>query len=185
MPTDQYKFVCLSAILILSCTGAALAQEAKAPIKTPVESAVTPVEQIQLKGRTLKLDLKTLAELQRAEQEKQYKEKLQKLLSGPQNPGAGRTPALASLPAEGIALPPNPAVIAKLPAPKPKLDKNTVMAVYGPSNDMIAEVFISEDQVMSLKKGDQWDGREISQVNHQGVTIQGATTVRVGSSLKR
>lgn len=179
------------ALLVYAAAGASLAQEPKAIVKPPVESAVTPIEQIQLKGKTLKMDIKTLAEVQRLEQEKLFKEKIQKTMAGPQassgsssNPaamGAAPAPLASPLP----ALPALPVI-----APKPKIAKNTLLSVYGPQQEMVAEVYINQDQTLSLKKGDQWDGRPIVDVTYQGITLggrpdaHGPALIPVGTSLK-
>ena len=145
-----------------------------APAKPTVETATTPVEQIKLNGRTLPLNIKTLAELQRLTEEKELREKLQEAL---QTGEAINIPA-ANLQAATPATPVATAAVeqaAPVAAPKrarPVVPVNTLMAVYGPDNNLKAEVFVGKKEVRQLKKGDSFGNFRVASISQNGIQLE-------------
>ena len=167
--------------LLSGATQVALAQTpaptgvpAAAPTKPTVETATTPVEQIKLNGKTLPLNIKTLAEMQRLAEEKALREQIQEALS---TGGAVSIPA-ANLQAATPATPVATAAVeqaAPVAAPKrarPVVPVNTLMAVYGPDNNLKAEVFVGKKEARQLKKGDSFGNFRVASISQNGIQLE-------------
>ena len=142
-----------------------------APVKPTVETATTPVEQIKLNGRTLPLNIKTLAELQRLAEEKALREKIQETL---QTGGAINIPAANLQPAAPVA---NISVeqakpVATVKRARPVVPINTLMAVYGPDSNLRAEVFVGKQEARQLKKGDSFGNFRVASISQNGIQLE-------------
>jgi len=147
---------------------------AAAPAKPTVETATTPVEQIKLNGRTLPLNIKTLAELQRLTEEKELREKLQEAL---QTGGAINIPASnlqAATPTAPVATAAaeQSATVAAPRRARPVVPVNTLMAVYGPDNNLKAEVFVGKKEARQLKKGDSFGNFRVASISQNGIQLE-------------
>jgi hypothetical protein len=144
------------------------------PVKPTVETATTPVEQIKLNGRTLPLNIKTLAELQRLTEEKELREKLQETLQtgGAINiPAANLQPATPATPVATAAVEQAAPVAAPIRA-RPVVPVNTLMAVYGPDNNLKAEVFVGKKEARQLKKGDSFGNFRVASISQNGIQLE-------------
>lgn len=147
---------------------------AAAPAKPTVETATTPVEQIKLNGRTLPLNIKTLAELQRLTEEKELREKLQEALQtgGAINiPASNLQAATPTAPVATAAAEQSPTVAAPRRA-RPVVPVNTLMAVYGPDNNLKAEVFVGKKEARQLKKGDSFGNFRVASISQNGIQLE-------------
>lgn len=184
----------LAAFALLSSLGSeAVAQNpaAAAPAKPTVETATTPVEQIRLNGKTLPLNIKTLAEMQRLAEEKALREQIQEALN---TGGAVNIPAANLLPSAPVAPAATSAIeqTAPIPAPKrvrPVVPVNTLMAVYGPKNNLKAEVFVGKKDALQLKRGDSFGNFRVASISQNGIQLEplngsrGNRFISVGQSL--
>lgn len=153
-----------------------------APVKPTVETATTPVEQIKLNGRTLPLNIKTLAELQRLTEEKELREKLQETLK---TGGAVQIPT-SNLQAVAPAAASTPAIqTQEVPAPakraRPATPSNTLVAVFGPENSLKAEVLVGNNQSRQLKKGDSFGNFRVASISQNGIQLEPIGGSRSGS----
>lgn len=154
-----------------------------APIKPTVESATTPVEQIKLNGRTLPLNIKTLAELQRLTEEKELQERLQETLKtggAVQIPASNLQPATAAIPATTAAAEPKVAMPTSK-STRAATPKNTLVAVFGPESNLKAEVIVENNQSRQLKKGDSFGNFRVASISQNGIQLEPIGGSRSGS----
>lgn len=167
--------------LLSGATQVALAQTpaptgvpAAAPTKPTVETATTPVEQIKLNGKTLPLNIKTLAEMQRLAEEKALREQIQEALS---TGGAVSIPAANLQPSTPIASVASAPTEQSAPVAAPKRTRpivpvNTLMAVYGPDSNLRAEVFVGKQEARQLKKGDSFGNFRVTSISQNGIQLE-------------
>ena len=147
---------------------------AAAPAKPTVETATTPVEQIKLNGRTLPLNIKTLAEMQRLAEEKALREQIQEALStggAVSIPAANLQPSTPAAPVASAAVEQSAPVAAPRRA-RPVVPVNTLMAVYGPDNNLKAEVFVGKKEARQLKKGDSFGNFRVASISQNGIQLE-------------
>ena len=154
-----------------------------APTKPTVETATTPVEQIKLNGKTLPLNIKTLAEMQRLAEEKALREQIQEaLITG----GAVSIPAAnlqPSTPVAPVASVPTqqPAQVAAPKRARPVVPVNTLMAIYGPDSNLRAEVFVDKKEARQLKQGDMFGNFRVASISQDGIQLEPIGDSRSGS----
>lgn len=178
----------LAALALLGCfTHMAIAQS-PAPTGIPgavpaalakptVETATTPVEQIKLNGISVPLNIRTLAEMQRLNEEKELRQKLQEtLITG----GTLQIPSNRMFPASNStsptqSTPTNTALTETAPQPRrarPVVPVNTLMAIYGPDNNLKAEVFVGKQEARQLKKGDSFGNFRVASISQNGIQLE-------------
>lgn len=142
--------------------------EAKAENKT----AVTPVENIKLNGVTVPLNIKTLAEIQRLQEEQAMREELQAALkiggsvtSTASKPLATPTPA-AVAPSKTTAAP-----VRATSKAAPAVSANTVLGVYGTTGAMTAEIQTAGRSVRTLREGEQLGKFNIRRITRNGLEL--------------
>ena len=142
--------------------------EAKAENKT----AVTPVENIKLNGVTVPLNIKTLAEIQRLQEEQAMREELQAALkiggsvtSTASKPLATPTPA-AVAPSKATAAP-----VRATSKAAPAVSANTVLGVYGTTGAMTAEIQTAGRSVRTLREGEQLGKFNIRRITRNGLEL--------------
>ena len=73
---------------------------------------------------------------------------------------------------------------ASVAAPKrarPVVPVNTLMAVYGPDNNLKAEVFVGKKEVRQLKKGDSFGNFRVASISQNGIQLEPIGGSRSGS----
>lgn len=134
------------------------------------KTAVTAVENIQINGVTVPLNIKTLAEIQRLQEEQAMREELRAAIKGS---------SVASKPAPVQAA--RPATLARsapraTPSPTPSkvssaARPNTLLGVYGPNGAMTAEIQTSGVNVRTLRVGEQLGNFSVQQINNNGLEL--------------
>lgn len=134
------------------------------------KTAVTAVENIQINGVTVPLNIKTLAEIQRLQEEQAMREELREAIKGS---------SVASKPAPVQAA--RPATLARTaPSATPKtapgkVNKaarpNTLLGVYGPNGAMTAEIQTNGANVRTLRVGEQLGSFSVQRINNNGLEL--------------
>jgi hypothetical protein len=127
------------------------------------KTAVTPVENIKLNGVTLPLNIKTLAEIQRLQEEKAMREELQAALKT-SKPQAGASAAAAA--SKSTAAP-----VRTASKPAPMISANTLLGVYGTSGAMTAEIQTAGRSVRTLREGEQIGKFNIKRITQNGLEL--------------
>lgn len=136
------------------------------------KTAVTPVENIKLNGVTVPLNIKTLAEIQRLQEEQAMREELQAALkiggsvtSTASKPQATAPAAVAT--SKPTAAPP----VQTASKPAPTISANTLLGVYGTSGAMTAEIQTAARSVRTLREGEQLGKFNIKRITQNGLEL--------------
>lgn len=156
--------------------------------KAENKTAVTPVENINLNGVSVPLNIKTLAQIQRLQEEKSMREELITALKGSSN----ATPNAASKPQTASASTPAPVkVVANVNRPgkpAPAISPNTLLGVYGTAGAMTAEIQTAQRNVRTLREGEQLGKYNIRRISNNGLELvasNGSTQhVSVGAQVR-
>jgi hypothetical protein len=145
------------------------------------KTAVTPVENINLNGVNVPLNIKTLAEIQRFQEEQAMKEQLQTALK------AGKPQAVA--PATAVANKPAAATpVRSVSKEVQTISANTLLGVYGTTGSMTAEIQTVDKRVRTVREGEQIGKFNIKRISQNGlelVTGNGNTQqVSVGAQVR-
>jgi len=109
----------------------------KAEAKAENKTAVTPVENIKLNGVTVPLNIKTLAEIQRLQEEQAMREELQAALKiGGSVTSTASKPLATPTPAAVVPNKPTAAPVRTTSKAAPAVSANTVLGVYGTTGAM-------------------------------------------------
>lgn len=169
--------------LLLGGALLAIAAAANAENKT----AVTAVENIKLDGVTVPLNIKTLAEIQRLQEEQAMREELKAAIKA--SGTADKTaPVQAAKPAAVVRTAPR---ITPRPVPS-KLSNvarpNTLLGVYGPNGAMTAEIQTTDRSVRTLREGGQLGKFQIRRISSDGLELAanngGTQYVSVGAQVR-
>lgn len=132
------------------------------------------------------ISVRALAERQRRMEEAEF---LSKLNPGMNLPGQSTTfqpdPGVAAAAAAAIQNLPVLGLEPLLPK-EPDFPVNTVLSVYGPEGELVAEVSQKGDNIARFSVGDLWSGYKIVNISQDGVAVSkgGRTrTVAVGGRL--
>jgi len=144
--------------------------EAKAENKT----AVTPVENIKLNGASVPLNIKTLAEIQRLQEEQAMREELQAALK---IGGSVSTSTVSKPQAVSPAPVPETKPVATVTPPRtnsktaPAMSANTLLGVYGTTGAMTAEIQTAGRNVRTLREGEQLGKFNIKRITQNGLEL--------------
>lgn len=144
--------------------------EAKAENKT----AVTPVENIKLNGVSVPLNIKTLAEIQRLQEEQAMREELQAALK---IGGSVSTSTVSKPQAVSPATAPETKPVATVTPSRtnskaaPAMSANTLLGVYGTTGAMTAEIQTAGRNVRTLREGEQLGKFNIKRITHNGLEL--------------
>lgn len=153
------------------------------------KTAVTPVENIKLNGVTVPLNIKTLAEIQRLQEEQDMRKELQAALKN----GASVTKSTANKPQASTSAKVTANKLAATPVritgkPVPAISANTLLGVYGTTGKMTAEIQTTDKRVQTLREGEQFGKFNIKRITQNGlelITNNGNTQhVSVGSQVR-
>ncbi|MEK9816887.1 MAG: hypothetical protein VW447_07245 [Limnobacter sp.] len=146
----------------------------KVDAKAENKTAVTPVENIKLNGVSVPLNIKTLAEIQRLQEEQAMREELQAALKI----GGSVSTSTVSKP---LAVSPAPAPETKPVATvtpsrtnskaAPAMSANTLLGVYGTTGAMTAEIQTAGRNVRTLREGEQLGKFNIKRITHNGLEL--------------
>lgn len=179
------KTLLLACGLLLTFTGSA-AQDNTAP-KPENQTAVTPVENIRLNGVLRPMNIKTLAEIQRLQEEQTMREELTSALrAGGSVVAAPVAPTAQNVPAVTAKAAPSP-VKAKAKTTAP-VRPNTLIGVYGTPNAMTAEIQTASRTVRTLRVGEQLGKFNIRRISNEGLELAAGNGnvqyVSVGSQVR-
>ena len=170
----KYLLGGLLATLALSSLHAQENATPKVEAKAENKTAVTPVENIKLNGVTVPLNIKTLAEIQRLQEEQAMREELQAALK---IGGSVSTSTVSK-----------PQAVSPAPAPETKpaatvtpsrttskaasaVSANTVLGVYGTTGAMTAEIQTAGRSVRTLREGEQLGKFNIRRITRNGLEL--------------
>lgn len=164
------------AVTSLLVSGGLQAQDNAAPkVEAKVENktAVTPVENIKLNGVTLPLNIKTLAEIQRLQEEQAMREELQAALKigGSVSTSALSKPQTAAPAAVVASKPVTTAPVRTASKAAPSVSANTVLGVYGTTGAMTAEIQTASRSVRTLREGEQLGKFNIKRITQNGLEL--------------
>jgi len=185
MPTKQWV-AGFAAVLLL---GNAQAQEtATSTEKVENKTAVTPVENNKLNGVSVPLNIKTLAEIQRLQDEQAMREQMAiAMKAGGSITGNVTTPAPAAKPAASAKVA-SPVAVKPKPKAEPRISPNTLLGVYGTSGAMTAEIQTAGRDVRTLREGEQLGKFNVRRISNNGVELvanNGSTQhVSVGTQVR-
>ncbi len=133
------------------------------------------------------ISIRALAERQRRMEEAEFLSKLNPGMTVPGQTGMAfqPDPGVAAAAAAAIQNLPPLSVEPLLPK-EPEFPANTVLSVYGPEGDLVAEVSQKGDNIAQFSVGDVWAGYTIVGISSQGVAIRKGSrtrTVAVGGRL--
>jgi hypothetical protein len=167
----NYLLSGLLAALALNSLHAQENAQPKPDAKAENKTAVTPVENIKLNGVTVPLNIKTLAEIQRLQEEQTMREELQAALKmGGSVASTASKPQLTAPTAVTANKPSNaPVRIANKPAPS--IAANTLLGVYGTSGAMTAEIQTVDRNVRTLREGEQLGKFNIKRITQNGLEL--------------
>ena len=137
------------------------------PAKAENKTAVTPVENIKLNGMSVPLNIKTLAEIQRLQEEKAMREELTTALKavGGTTPSAPSKPQTAAAPVKVVATPSRPS------KPATAISPNTLLGVYGTAGAMTAEIQTAGRSVRTLREGEQLGKFNVRRISNSGLEL--------------
>ncbi|WP_341709483.1 hypothetical protein [Limnobacter sp.] len=146
----------------------------KVDAKAENKTAVTPVENIKLNGVSVPLNIKTLAEIQRLQEEQAMREELQAALKigGSVSTSTVSKPQ-AVLPAPAPETKPVATVTPSRTNSKaaPAMSANTLLGVYGTTGAMTAEIQTAGRNVRTLREGEQLGKFNIKRITHNGLEL--------------
>ncbi|WP_334120462.1 hypothetical protein [Limnobacter sp.] len=136
--------------------------------KVENKTAVTPVENINLNGISVPLNIKTLAEIQRLQEEKAMREELITALkdSGKAAPSAASKPQSTVVPVKIAST--NPSRTSK---PATAISPNTLLGVYGTAGAMTAEIQTAGRNVRTLREGEQLGKFNVRRISNSGLEL--------------
>jgi hypothetical protein len=157
------KKLLLGGAVFLAVMNSHAQNTAKAENKT----AVTPVENIKLNGVSVPLNIKTLAEIQRLQEEKAMREELTTALkdTGKAAPSAASKPQPTVAPVKVVANPGRPG------KPATAISPNTLLGVYGTAGAMTAEVQTAGRNVRTLREGEQLGKFNVRRISNSGLEL--------------
>jgi hypothetical protein len=135
------------------------------------KTAVTPVENIKLNGVTVPLNIKTLAEIQRLQEEQAMREELQAALKIGGSVTSTATKPVVTAPTAVAASKPTTAPIRTASKPAPTISANTLLGVYGTSGAMTAEIQTASRSVRTLREGEQLGKFNIKRITQNGLEL--------------
>ncbi len=144
----------------------------KAEAKAENKTAVTPVENIKLNGVTVPLNIKTLAEIQRLQEEQAMREELQAALKiGGSVTSTASKPLATPTPAAVVPNKPTAAPVRTTSKAAPAASANTVLGVYGTTGAMTAEIQTAGRSVRTLREGEQLGKFNIKRITQNGLEL--------------
>ncbi|MCE2746958.1 MAG: hypothetical protein LW710_13785 [Burkholderiales bacterium] len=135
------------------------------------KTAVTPVENIKLNGVTVPLNIKTLAEIQRLQEEKTMREELQAALKTAGGVTSPASKPQATAPAAVVASKPAAAPVRISNKPAPAISANTLLGVYGTAGAMTAEIQTTSRDVRTLREGEQIGKFSVKRITQDGLEL--------------
>lgn len=135
------------------------------------KTAVTPVENIKLNGVTVPLNIKTLAEIQRLQEEQAMREELQAALKIGGSVTSTASKPQATAPAAVATSKPTAAPVRTASKPAPTISANTLLGVYGTSGAMTAEIQTAARSVRTLREGEQLGKFNIKRITQNGLEL--------------
>ncbi|WP_341237854.1 hypothetical protein [uncultured Limnobacter sp.] len=158
-------------LLVLSGVHAQENTPVKVEAKAENKTAVTPVENIKLNGVYVPLNIKTLAEIQRLQEEQALREELQTALKagGSVSTSVSTKPQPAPVAATPARQEPAPVRTARKPAST--FSANTLLGVYGTAGAMTAEVQTASRSVRTLREGEQLGKFNIKRITQNGLEL--------------
>lgn len=145
---------------------------AKVETKAENVSAVTPVENIKLNGVTVPLNIKTLAEIQRLQEEQAMREELQAALKIGGSVSSTNSKPQAATPAAVVASKPAAAAPVRTASKAaPAISANTLLGVYGTTGAMTAEIQTASRSVRTLREGEQLGKFNIKRITQNGLEL--------------
>ncbi|MBU0542130.1 MAG: hypothetical protein KKC58_07005 [Gammaproteobacteria bacterium] len=146
----------------------------KVDAKAENKTAVTPVENIKLNGVSVPLNIKTLAEIQRLQEEQAMREELQAALK---IGGSVSTSTVSKPQAVSPAPAPETKPVATVTPSRtnskaaPAMSANTLLGVYGTTGAMTAEIQTAGRNVRTLREGEQLGKFNIKRITHNGLEL--------------
>ncbi|WP_138518191.1 hypothetical protein [Limnobacter alexandrii] len=164
--------IAMTGLLVSSGLHAQDNTAAKVETKAENVSAVTPVENIKLNGVTVPLNIKTLAEIQRLQEEQAMREELQAALKIGGSVSSTSSKPQAPAPAAVVASKPAAATPVRTASKAaPAISANTLLGVYGTTGAMTAEIQTASRSVRTLREGEQLGKFNIKRITQNGLEL--------------
>lgn len=146
-----------------------------------VEQASVPQQKIVIDGKEVVLNLRTLANLQRESQERAFAEKLERILGDAsktdtkQQTKSSIRPIVKEAPQGGNPVKPvqGAGTTEKVTpvAQASVIPNGTLLSVFGPADELMAEVYSGSGKVLTLQAGERYQGWKIQSIDYAGLTV--------------